>query len=258
MPDGPVIIYDKSTIQALNPKEVFCLDCHYRINIVPVFFVEVLADLHKSAPAGRTPEDVVGSIASKISGFSAVPNVHHLTLCLGDLLGYPVETRGVPVIGGGEIIRDAEGKTGMFFDEPPEIVAMRRWQDGDFLGVERDFVKAWRDGLERQNLEGIAAAIRPPGKSPLRSLAEVRVAADLIALGRGKRYKSLKLALAMLSIPQKYHAQIIARWKACGGPPLRDFAPYADFVFRVDLCAVIGEDLDDRLPSTIRRPMHGC
>jgi len=200
----------------------------------------VLADLHKSAPAGRTPEDVVGSIASKISGFSAVPNVHHLTLCLGDLLGYPVETRGVPVIGGGEIIRDAEGKTGMFFDEPPEIVAMRRWQDGDFLGVERDFVKAWRDGLERQNLEGIAAAIRPPGKSPLRSLAEVRVAADLIALGRGKRYKSLKLALAMLSIPQKYHAQIIARWKACGGPPLRDFAPYADFVFRVDLFFYLG------------------
>ena len=74
MSDGPVIIYDKSTIQALNPAEVFCLDCHYRINVVPVFFAEVLADLHKPANKGRTPEDVVGSIARKISGFSAMPS----------------------------------------------------------------------------------------------------------------------------------------------------------------------------------------
>ena len=152
MSDGPVIIYDKSTIQALNPAEVFCLDCNYRINVVPVFFAEVLADLHKPANKGRTPEDVVGSIARKISGFSAMPNTHHLTLCLGDLLGYSVETRGVPVISGGQLVRSADGRTTIFFDEPPEMVAMRRWQDGDFLGVERDFAKAWRDGLALQDL----------------------------------------------------------------------------------------------------------
>jgi hypothetical protein len=35
----------------------------------------------------RPPEDIVGSIAAKISGFAVMPNVHHLTLCLGDLLG---------------------------------------------------------------------------------------------------------------------------------------------------------------------------
>lgn len=240
MSDGPVLIYDKSTIQALNPGEVFCLDCHYRINVVPIFFVEVLADLHKPAPADRTPEDVVGSIASKISGFSTMPNVHHATLCLGDLLGYPVEACGVPVVGGGRTIHAADGRVGMFFDEPPEIVAMRRWRAGDFFGVERDFAKVWREGLKCQNLEGIAAAIRPEGKRPLRSLAEVRAAADLLGAGSGKRYKTLKLALAMLPVPQNYRAQIIARWKACGGPPLSEFAPYADYVFRVDLFFYLG------------------
>jgi hypothetical protein len=240
MSDGPVIIYDKSTIQALNPDEVFCLDCHYRINIVPVFFAEVLADIHKPANKGRTPEDIVGSIASKISGFSAMPNTHHLTLCISDLLGYAVETRGVPVISGGQVLKGADGKNVMFFDEPHEIVAMRRWQNGDFLGVERDFAKAWRDSLELQDLEGIAAALRPPGKSPLSNLADVRAAADLIAAGRGKRYKTLKLALAMLSIPEQLHGQIIARWKACAEPPLSLFAPYADYVFRVDLFFYLG------------------
>lgn len=240
MPDGLVLIYDKSTIQALNPAEVFCLDCHYRINIVPVFFAEVLADLNKPTNKDRTPEEIIGGIAAKISGFSAVPNIHHLTLCIGDLLGYEVEARGVPVIGGGKLVRSADGKVGMVFDEPPEIVAMRRWKDGDFLDVERDFAKAWRDGLQLQDLEGIAAAIRPPGKTPLRTLAEVRAGADLIAVGRGHRFKTLKLALAMLSIPTQYHQPIIARWKLRGGPPLSIFAPYADYVFRVDLFFYLG------------------
>lgn len=118
MSNGPTLIYDKSTIQALNPREVFCLDCHYCINIVPVFFAEVLADLHKPTEKGRTPVDVVGSIAAKISGFSAMPNVHHLTLCLGDLLGHKVEVCGVPVIGGGETVHSADGRTGMFLTSP--------------------------------------------------------------------------------------------------------------------------------------------
>lgn len=193
---------------------------------MPVFFAEVLADLRKPANKGRTAEEVVGSIAAKISGFSALPNMHHLTLCIGDLLGHPVDAHGVPVVGSGKIVRSAAGKTGLFFDEPPETAAMRRWSDGDFLGVERDFAKGWRDGLEHQELPALAAAIRPPGKSPLRTLAELRAAADDVASGRrGKRYRSLKLALAMLLIPLPLHAPIIARWKACGGPPLSAFAP---------------------------------
>jgi hypothetical protein len=253
MSDGPALIYDKSTIQALNPREVFCLDCHYSINIVPVFFAEVLADLHKPTEKGRTPADVVGSIAAKISGFSAMPNVHHLTLCIGDLLGHEVEVCGVPVIGGGKIVHSADGKTGTFFDDPPEIAAMRRWRDGDFLGVERNFAKEWREALERQDFQGIAAAIRPPGKSPLRSLADVRVAADMFAMGNGKKFRTLKLALTMLSIPPNFHPQIISRWKALGGPRLNVFAPYADYVFRVDLFFYLGM-ASGQIAST--RPSH--
>ena len=108
-----------------------------------------------------------------------MPNVHHATLCLGDLLGYPVEACGVPVVGGGRTIHAADGKIGMFFDEPPEIVAMRRWRAGDFFGVERDFAKGVARGFGVPELEGIAAAIRPEGKSPSRTLAELRAAADL-------------------------------------------------------------------------------
>ena len=71
MSDGPALIYDKSTIQALNPREVFCLDCHYSINIVPVFFAEVLADLHKPTEKKGRACDVVPAASPRKSPVSA-------------------------------------------------------------------------------------------------------------------------------------------------------------------------------------------
>lgn len=250
---GPIIIYDKSALQRLNADEAFCLECHYRANIVPLFYVEVLADLDKQVAPDRRAEDLVRSIAAKVTGLGAVPNVHHTTLCIGDLLGYAVEQSGVPVIGGGKVVQSVDGRKGLFFDEPPETAAMRRWGKGDFLGVERDFAKGWRESLRQLPLDQIAAAIRPSGKSPLRSLADVKAAADEMAEGRGRRYRSLKLAMMLLGVPPRLHAAIVARWKACGGPPIREFAPYAHYVFRVELFFYLGM-ASGQIAST--RPSH--
>ena len=93
------------------------------------------------------------------------PNVHHLTLCIGDLLGHEVEVCGVRVIAGGEIVHSADGRTGVFFDEPPEIIAMRRWRAGDFLGVERDFrpAKKAHPALLVEGLEDLTAQLQARG-----------------------------------------------------------------------------------------------
>jgi hypothetical protein len=164
-----------------------------------------------------------------------MPNVHHSTLCLGELLGHPVERRRVPIIAGGRMIKSSDGQQTMFIDEPPEAVAMRRWSAGDFHGVERDFAKGWRAALKQLDLDALAAAIRPPGKSPLRNLRDVKDAADRMAEGRGKRYALLKFAMDVLGIPAVHRCAIISRWKACGGPPLSQFAPYAHHVVTVDI-----------------------
>lgn len=235
MSTGPIIIYDKSTLQALNPAEATWLSHHYRANITPIFFVEVLADLSKPAPTNRDPEDVVRGIAAKISGMGSMPNVSHWNLCTSNLLGYPVEQRGVPIVGGGRRVKSADGKVGVFFDEPPETAAMRRWSAGDFLGVERDLASTWREALGELGLEKTAALLRSAGKSPLRTLEEVKTAADQIADGKGGRFKVLKLAFAMLGIQHEYWPAVLSRWKKLGGPPLSKFAPYADYVFRIDV-----------------------
>jgi len=51
MADGPVLIFDKSSLESLNLDEAVLLDNFYRSNVTPLFFVECLADLEKSIAA---------------------------------------------------------------------------------------------------------------------------------------------------------------------------------------------------------------
>jgi hypothetical protein len=90
MSAGPILIFDKSLIEMLSPDEAVWLGQFYRVNIVPVFLVETLADLEKEVAAGRTPEQVVGRLAEKTNIMTADPNTHHWRLALSNLLGAEV------------------------------------------------------------------------------------------------------------------------------------------------------------------------
>lgn len=56
---GPIIIFDKSTLESLSLDESVWLDAHYKPNITPLFFVETLADLKKEVAGGRSPHQIV-------------------------------------------------------------------------------------------------------------------------------------------------------------------------------------------------------
>jgi len=99
---GPITIFDKSLLQALNLDEAVWFDNFYLANITPLFFVETLADLEKIDAKGRPPEHVVGSLAAK-APLGGLPNVHHGTLCANEMLGHGFKLGlGRPVIAGGQ------------------------------------------------------------------------------------------------------------------------------------------------------------
>ena len=50
---GPILIFDKSSLQGLNIDEAGLLDHFYLSNITPIFFIETLADLEKEVRAGK-------------------------------------------------------------------------------------------------------------------------------------------------------------------------------------------------------------
>jgi hypothetical protein len=233
---GPITLFDKSALQSLNPDESVWFDNFYRTVISPLFFVETLADLSKEVAAGTTPEQVVGNIAAKTPDTGSIVSVDHWHLRLADLDGYRIEMNQRPHVAQGRWFQ-VDGRDGAFFENPPEMIAFARWQNGDFLGVEKDFAQQWRNALSAMDLTSFYPIVRSlgGGRSKLRDLDEARALAEQMVHGNGRRYTTLKVAFEMLAIPLDLRPRILKRWKDAGGPPLDEFAPYAAYNLMIDL-----------------------
>ncbi len=133
---GPVLIFDKSTIQSLSAGEAQWLTHMYYSNITPVLFLEIMADLKKMSSNERTPEQWVSGPAKKFSPINSLVNVYHIDMFMTELLfGATPKMNGKVIIGGGELITDDTGRKVMFHDEQREHEALRRWKKGNFEGV---------------------------------------------------------------------------------------------------------------------------
>lgn len=246
---GPTLIFDKSALESLSVDEAVWLDNFYRTTLTPLFFVETLADLEKEVADGRTPEAVVGNLALKTPVQNSLPNVHHRTLALGELLGHPVEmVHHFPIVPGGRSVRSGEQR-GVIFDAMPEYEAFERWQEREFIALERGAARLWRQALSGVDLEVIHQRFRPGhGQRRLPDLAAAQAAADAIVRRDRFRYALLKVALAALGTPPDVRAEILRRWKVAGGPPLSRFAPYTAYVLTVDIFfnLAIGSELIGR------------
>src|SRR6266851_2725479 len=145
---GPILLFDKSTIQSLSTAEARWLTHHYTSNIAPVLFLEIMADLKVTPKDRRTPEQIVSGLAKKFTPMNSYVNIHHFDLYLHELvLGNIVPMQRKVLVGGGREVIDKPGKTSLFFEERPEEAAFRRWQDGDFHDFERVVATQWRASL---------------------------------------------------------------------------------------------------------------
>lgn len=232
---GPVTIFDKSVLQALNYYEAMWLDNFYLVNITPLFFAESLADLEKSVADGRSPENIVGSIASRTPTMGSVSNVHHLQLCQQNLFGFQIAMDGRPVVGGAEPI-SVDGKQGFRLDTSPEEEALLRWKKNQFLTVERQFAKRWREDLKSIDLQKYKDLFKKmwKGNSNPKNLSTAKAIAERIVSEPNSRHALLLLALEWFEIPKEKWLIIGERWHRAGQPSLYDFAPYAAYVLSVD------------------------
>jgi len=244
---GPILLFDKSTLQSLSVDESVWFDAFYYPNVTPLFFVETLADLEKEMSKGRTPEQVVGNLAEKTPTGGQI-NVYHEALCINELLGRAdVPMRRVAIIAGGRPVQ-AGGRKGVVYDDPPERKALRRWESRKFLEVERQFARAWRQNLSGLNLDGIfregRAVIERLGRP--KDLAAAREMAVSLLEKPGSRYA--EEVLKSFNASERLRKAIVGRWRQNGSPPLKQYAPYTAHVGSVDLffCIGLGADLISR------------
>jgi len=232
---GPTTIFDKSALEALNPDEAVWFDNFYTTNIVPIFFAETLADLEKEVAAGRTQEEIVGSIAYRTPILHSSPNANHCEMCISNLLGQDVPMDGRPVRAGGRMVK-VDGKTGLVFGQAPEMEAMQRWQEGKFIEVERNFAKGWRDSLRTLDLDAEGRIFKKAWRdsTQAKTLEGAKSIADQMVASSGREHEVLKVALELFQIPKDLWPQIGERWHRLGKPALPIFAPYAAYILLVD------------------------
>jgi len=195
-----------------------------------------LADLEKEVRLGRTAEQVVGSLAHRTPDMHARPNVHHRTLLGGELSGAGTFAMDGRIIVPGGLPVELEGKKGTVFVQSPEEEALARWQHGDFVALERLRARAWRAELSKIDPEQQRALFRQwvEGQRRPKTLADAKALADTI-IDESDRAETLELGLAIIGLSDAAHDEVMARWRATGGPPLREFAPYFRHVFGADL-----------------------
>lgn len=245
---GPILIFDKSTLHSLSIDEAVWLDTFYYSNITPLFFVETLADLEKKDAVGQTPEQVVGTLAHKTPVQWGRPNAYHGTLCILNLLGTQITMdRRIVVLEGSYVM--ANGRQGVISDIPPEMEALVRWQNGEFLEVEQRFAREWRRELSALDLDSLRVPL--VGGAKIRDLADAKREAEKFVRQNENRYAVLGLALDRLHIPNRYWGTILRRWEAEGKPRIVEFAPYAAHVLTVEMFFSFA--LGAGLESTVRK-----
>jgi hypothetical protein len=233
---GPTVLFDKSFLQSLTVDESVLFDQFFIPVICPIFYVETLADLEKAVRVGRTPEQEVGIIARKTPEMNSMPCAHHLGLCTDNLMGRQLSMDGrVPRVGGKAV--KVHGQSGIVYDESPEEQAFLRWQNGEFLEVERRFAKRWRNHLNSMDFLTVASAMRAMGidSQKCKTLEDARRLADAFVVNTERPLDKLKLMAIAFGFPSRLEPVMAERWKQCDFAPLLQFAPFAAHMLTAEL-----------------------
>lgn len=235
---GPVIIFDKSALQALSMDESVWLGAFFSANIVPLFYVETLADLEKDLGSGRSAEGLVGMLAAK-TPTDAYPNVHHRALVIGDLLGNEVPMKGAALIVHGDPRVQPDGKRGVHVEVSAEADALARWREQEFSEVERLGARTWRAELASHDSSFVADSLAPiMAAEKISDLEQLKSFIDSFCSTDDPQV--LSLLTQVLGVPRDAAADGVRRWEAAGRPQLDRFARYAVHVFKVDLLFYLG------------------
>ena len=233
---GPITIFDKSFLQSLSIDESVWFDNFYLVNISPLFYIETLADLAKEMSKGRTPDQIVGEIASKTPEMGGSPNVHHMDLLINNLLGQKIVMDGRPILAGGKPVTSGE-KKGVAFGVSPEAKAFSRWQNREYMEIERDFAKQWRAQVKAMTFENSQSYAEKLGVdiTQCKNINDAYTAANSLVKSNSKPYDLIEFILTSFAIPRELHRQIVQRYQVSGFPPLTSYAPYVAHVIKVEV-----------------------
>jgi hypothetical protein len=233
---GPTLTFDKSFLQSINPDESMWLDHFFSCNITPLFFIETLADIEKEVHKGRTPEEIVGSLAYKTPDSQSQVNPFHLSLLESELIGRKQFGMDGRIFKAGGQVVALKDRHGLVYRMSPEEEAFHRWQRHEFPDLERQIAKAWRKsvtGLDHTQTYASFGKFYDRIPKP-KDFSDVKRIADSL-IDHGESEHSFKFGMSILGIPPNAQNHILHEWINAGKPALQGYAPYFRHLYAVDL-----------------------
>jgi len=237
--NGPTILLDKSTFQLLSYEEILRLGSYYHVVHTPILFKEVLADIRKTSRDKEALGEETIKLSHKFSGTSDF-TADYAALALNELLGHPIEMRGVPILPHGEFYQNTKGENVAFFDVSPHEKAIHRWQQRDFSEIELEFPNKWEKMIKSLNVE---AFLKRKDLPTVRKKEALRDAVVSIADNKYRQknlIEGLVKSLSQEGETEKTLFKTLGIWRLKGFQPLKTFAPYTYFILRVLLTFQIG------------------
>lgn len=240
---GPIIILDKSTLEALSPGEVFILHKYYHVNIAPVLALEILGDLKKPRE-NQSSESRVVQLANKIMAFDAVVNVHYKSQIKASLAGYEVKMDRRPVLSDGRTVKNENGEQGIVFEVSAAEKAFLRWKNSDFSEAEKILGGLWRESTRSLDIEGLIIDLKKVSPH-LPSFKDTKHLFETLTALLARREHQVHFLMAMvnefgLASDIDFVQKVLLRWEAGKFENLEPFAPYAFYCFKVNYFFQLG------------------
>jgi len=241
MPHYIGAIIDKSVLQSLSVREAKWLFHHFRVNIPPILFSEVLGDLAKTKGLATTSADGdVRMLVAKIVDHSVYLNQAHHRLVEAELLGHPIAMDGRPVVSNSKSAQMPDDSMGFYVDQTPFQRVMERWRAGDFEGMEREFAKLWRADQKTIDLESLIRDTKLLWSTGPASLQRIIEAAHESLFTPSKDYSQLDKLMQLAGAEPSHRAKALRRWNRAGRPAPVTFAPYTSFLARLEAIFLFG------------------
>jgi len=155
---GPLLIFDKSFVEMLNPEEVSELSMHFKFVGTPTLIGEIIADLKLEPSERRVPSDVVKALSRKMQKVHGLQPANYRKLALANLYAHEISMIGqVPVDGSAPNVHVTGDRRGVLYDSTPEQILWARWANGEFGTDDELTATTWRSGIEQIDLDGLAA-----------------------------------------------------------------------------------------------------
>lgn len=235
-------MFDKSVLQGLKPDEAKWLFHHFRINLPPVFFTEILGDVAKPSGSKTSTGTGIGdakSLANKVDHSSVSLNVSAGLLLDHELRSGPLSMDGRPVLHA-ERVSMGDGKSGAYIDQIPSQRILDRWREGNFSELENELAKLHRQNLKSNSLEVLFRMSKSIRNASIKTHDDVARAIQDFLFHQENHFENLSRWLAFCGFDTKLKEHIIASWKKAGRKPSQNRFPFICHFAKIEAHFLLG------------------